>query len=142
MLAVPNWIVRELSKEVDYSKSPLNRSYVKVWPDFLHGVVASDNYMLRTDLDEGTVLVFSEERDLLTPLLEKSVHMACITELNVIDKDSCFAIVAIPVLRLVLVVNATSSCEVVSVVACLTYTCFSMDPQVEVMRITNEILNV
>lgn len=142
MPGMTNWIVRELRGEADHSQSPLDRSNVNVWPNLLHGIVASDNYVLWANLSEGTILVFSKERHLLAPFLKKAMHVAGITELNVINQDSWFAIVTIPVLRLVLVVDATSSCEVVSVVACLAYTSCSMDPQVEVLWITNKILNV
>jgi len=129
-------------REVDNTETTGQWSDVQVGPDLLRGIVAGDNEVLRADNREETELVLNGDRLVLTPLLKETVHEAGITLLNVIDQNGGLLFVAVPVLGLGLVVNASTSTEVVSVVACLTSTCRAVHPEVMVLKLAYQVLDL
>lgn len=134
--------VRGNVREVDHAEATGQWSNVQVRPDLLRGVVAGDYKVLRANNREETELVLDSDGLVLTPLLKETVHEASVTLLNVVNQNGGLSFIAVPVLGLGLVVNASTSTEVVSVVACLASASGAVHPEVMVLKLANKVLNL
>lgn len=134
--------VRRNVREVDHAEATSQWSDVQVGPDLLGSVVAGDYKELRANNRKETELVLDGDGLVLTPLLKETVHEAGVTLLNVVDQNGGLSFVAVPVLGLGLVVNASTSTEVVPVVACLACTCRAIHPEVMVLKLADQVFNL
>lgn len=134
VVRMTNGPVGSYLRKVDQAEASEERANIKVWPNLLWCVVAGTHKVLWPDDSKETKLVLNGDGLVLTPLLKKTVHKVSVSLLDVIDENGWLTVVAVPILGLRLVVDTTSSAEVVKVIASLACTGRAIDPEVVVLE--------
>lgn len=101
-------------------------------PDVSRAVVARDYQVPGSDRREASILILGQEWLLLGPSLEVAKH-ECVCLLDVIDQNSCLPLVEVPVLGLVLGVEASLVGKVVYKIASLATASAAVNPQVKLV---------